>query len=138
MKLPVAVLALALVVVVAAGSAAAGSLITSAQIKDRTIKIRDLSRPTVKRLERIEPVEVRWATGGAEVSPGARAAALAICPEGTNVTGVGIVNRAPDLEWVDQVFMPVSNAGSIAMFNPTSEPLGFSILATCVKSKLRR
>lgn len=48
---PSLVVALLALVLVGGGSAMAGSLITSAQIKDRTILIKDLNKKTIKKLK---------------------------------------------------------------------------------------
>lgn len=48
---PSMVVALLALVLISAGSAVAGSLVTSAQIKDRTIKVVDLKKSTVKALK---------------------------------------------------------------------------------------
>ncbi len=48
---PSLIAAIVILVLVGGGSAVAGSLVTSAQIKDRTIQLKDLNRKTIKSLK---------------------------------------------------------------------------------------
>ena len=92
---PVAVLAsAALLATVAAGSYAAGTVITSKQIKDGTIKVADLSPRTVKKLRGQQgpagPAGPAGANGapGAAGTPGQRgASAWEPVPSGTTISG---------------------------------------------------
>ena len=82
--LTVSVLA-ATLLVGSTGGAVAGSMITGRQIKDRSVQTRDLSRPTVASLSRIQGYERRRA--GVSVEPNQEGFVTVTCPKGKRVLG---------------------------------------------------